>query len=148
MYFFKKATRRIWFPRVRVERYHEARSVLSFLWFVLDDFSYTPHCWGQLVLVQSSRTIHTSKDVCCWILRLWPWNFAIKSESLPANLKKVRQIVVWQTVPHFWFIDIMAMDLFDFNIFLFALLTRVCLCGTIKKTSKSELCYCLLDEFR
>ena len=26
----------------------------------------------------------------CWILRLWPWNFVIVSESLAANLEKER----------------------------------------------------------
>ena len=45
-----------------------------------------------------------SKYVRCWILRLWPRNFAIISESLAANLEKVRQTSVWQTVPKFWFI--------------------------------------------
>ena len=53
------------------------------------------------------------------------------SESLAANLEKVRQTSVWQTVPKFY--------LFDFVIFLFALLTRTSLWGTIQKTNKSEL---------
>ena len=37
-------------------------------------------------------------------LRLRPRNFAIIPESLAANLEKVRQTTVWQTVPKFWFI--------------------------------------------
>ena len=45
-----------------------------------------------------------SNDHWCWILRLQPWNFAIIPESLAANLEKVRQTSVWQTVPKFWFI--------------------------------------------
>ena len=45
-----------------------------------------------------------SKDDRCWILRLWPRNFVIISESLAANLEKVRQTSVWQTVPRIWFI--------------------------------------------
>ena len=44
------------------------------------------------------------KDDRGWILRLRPRNFAIISESLTANLEKVRQTSVWQTVPKFWFI--------------------------------------------
>ena len=45
-----------------------------------------------------------SKDNWGWILRLRPRNFVIISESLAANLEKVRQTSVWQTVPKFWFI--------------------------------------------
>ena len=45
-----------------------------------------------------------SKDVRCWILRSRPRNFAIISESLAANLEKVRQTSVWQMVLKFWFI--------------------------------------------
>ena len=45
-----------------------------------------------------------SKNDQCWILRLRPQNFVIISESLAANLEKVRQASVWQTVPKFWFI--------------------------------------------
>ena len=40
-----------------------------------------------------------SKDNQCWILRMRLWSFIIISECLAANLKKVRQISVWQTVP-------------------------------------------------
>ena len=47
----------------------------------------------------------------------------IISESLAANLEKVRQTSVWQIFQ--------SSDLFDFD--LFALLTRVSLWGTIKK---------------
>ena len=91
----------------------------------------TPHYWGCLVFSQPLPKIHTpiniwkicidlrlfskcftvpflrplrSKDNRCWILRLRPRNFVIIFESLAANLKKVRQTSVWQTVPKFWFI--------------------------------------------
>ena len=46
----------------------------------------------------------------CWmkfgllVLRLWPQKFVIIFESLAADLKKVRQTSIWQTVPDFWFI--------------------------------------------
>ena len=89
---------------------------------------FTPHCWGFLASLRSLPTIYTfhqsleqmhwflkckaglflrplrSKDDQGWILRLQPRNFVIISESLPANLKKVRQTSVWQTIPKFWFI--------------------------------------------
>ena len=92
---------------------------------------YTPHCWGHLVFLQPLPKIHTSnqylkdlhwfgaifknlvkpflrplrsKDVQCWLLTLWPWKFVIISESLAANLEKVRQSFVWQTIAKFWFI--------------------------------------------
>ena len=72
-----------------------------------------------------------SKDDRCWILRLWPWNLAIISESLAANLEKVRQTSVWQTVPKFW--------LFDF----FIVPQRLTLVSNAKrkisKSNKSEL---------
>jgi hypothetical protein len=89
----------------------------------------TPHCWGHLVFLWPLPKIHTShqyledfkwfeaifktfawailrplrsKNDPGWILRLWP--FAIISESVAANLEKVRQTSVWQTFPKFWFI--------------------------------------------
>ena len=68
-----------------------------------------------------------SKDDWGWILRQWPQNFVTFSESLAANLEKVRHDK--------WF---QSSDLFDFDIFLFALLTSVSLWGTIKKTNKPE----------
>ena len=45
-----------------------------------------------------------SKDVWGWILKLQPRNVLGSSESLTANLEKVRQTSVWQMVPKFWFI--------------------------------------------
>jgi hypothetical protein len=90
----------------------------------------TPHCWGRLVFcniyhsyllsifgrfgiiwgyfLKYLRSLFLrplrSKNDRGWILRLRPWNFAIISESLAANLEIVRQTFVWQTVPKFWFI--------------------------------------------
>jgi hypothetical protein len=72
-----------------------------------------------------------SKDDRCWILRLRPRNFVIISESLAANLEKVRQTSVWQTVPKFWFI------------YLFFVPQRLTLVSNAKrkisKSNKSEL---------
>ena len=65
-----------------------------------------------------------SKTIQCWILRLQLWNFTIISESLAANLEKVRQMSVWQTVPKFWFIWLW---------YLSFCITYVSLCGTTKK---------------
>jgi hypothetical protein len=65
-----------------------------------------------------------SKGIQCWILRLRPRNFTIISESLAANLEKVRQTSDLNDKLF------QSSDLFDFDIFLFALITRVSLLGT------------------
>ena len=54
-----------------------------------------------------------SKDDRGWFLRLQPRNFAIISESLAANLKKVRQTSVWQTVPKLLFICLWYLSFFN-----------------------------------
>ena len=71
-----------------------------------------------------------SKDVQGWILRLRPWIFLDSSEDLATNLKKVKQTSESNGK---W---LQSSDLFDIDIFLFALLTWVSLWGTIKKTKK------------
>ena len=45
---------------------------------------------------RGGRWSKKSKDDWCWILRLRPRKFVIISESLAANLEKVRQTSVWQ----------------------------------------------------
>ena len=50
------------------------------------------------------EAIKRSKVDWYWIWRLEPQNFVIISETLDANLEKVKQASVWQMVPKFWFI--------------------------------------------
>ena len=131
---------------------------LPFLYFICPCNSYkrtdsTHHCWGHLVFLRPLPKIHTSylKDLL-WLkaifgqaifeaievkgrsMLIFPRNFVIISESLAANLEKITQTSVWQTVAKLWFI---WLDWFDWSIFLFALLTRVSLWGTIKKIRTS-----------
>ena len=85
----------------------------------------TPRCWGYLVLVQSPLTIRPShlfeaifkmfgasvfevivvRGCLMWKFKVMTSKIlVIITESLAANLKKVRQTSVWQVVPKFWFI--------------------------------------------
>ena len=54
-----------------------------------------------------------SKEVGGWILRLLPQNILASSESSAANLKKVKQTSVWQTVPKFLFFCLFLLFLKD-----------------------------------
>ena len=110
-------------------------------------YDFTPHCWGRLVFLWSLHTIHSShqsleqihwfeatfkmfgRAIRGWILWLRPRNFLAISESLVANLKKVRQT---------WF---QSSDLFDFDIFLFCITYKswVLVFEEQKKDKKSEL---------
>ena len=69
-----------------------------------------------------------SKTDQCWILRLRLqnfWKFGCQPRKSKAELCMKKRF--------------QSSDLFDFDIFLFALLTRESLWGTIKKTNKLEL---------
>ena len=48
-----------------------------------------------------AEAVEAERRFGLWILRLRPQTFVIISESLAANLKKVRQTSVWQTVSFF-----------------------------------------------
>ena len=70
------------------------------------------------------------------MLRLKPQNFVIISEILAANLEKVKGSLLYDK-------QFQSFDLFDFDIFLFALLTRVSPRGKIKKTGKVPIKVCI-----
>ena len=100
-------------------------------------FSYNPYCWGHLVLVRSPRTILTYQKLernaliwsyfqNVWCGRLWGhWGqriFAVEFRGYGPEIL-FSFLIVWlstlrklsQTVPKFWLIDFIALDLFDFG---------------------------------
>ena len=76
-------------------------AISTYNWYLPSIFGTNALIWGYFWNVRKGRF---------WghwglrSLRLQPRNFSIISESLAANLEKVRQTSVWQTVPKFWFI--------------------------------------------
>jgi hypothetical protein len=96
------------------------------LWNKLIDLRLFLKCKEELCL----RPLR-SKDNRCWILRLWPQNLAIIPESLAANLEKVRQTSLWQSVPKFWFISLWYLS--------FCITYKSKSLRNNKKTNRSEL---------
>ena len=97
-----------------------------FFWDLFLQFIAPINLWNKcidlrLFLKCKEGQFLRSKDDRCWILKLRPWNFVTISESLAANLEKVC----------LYYKRFQSSDLFDFDMFLFALLTIVSLWGTI-----------------
>ena len=76
---------------------------ISFIWIVWSTLYVYLWLFLKHLQLPFLRPLR-SKDILCWILRLWTWNLVIISERLAANLEKVMQTSVWQTIPKFWFI--------------------------------------------
>ena len=94
----------------------------------------THHCWRRFfwLIWGYFQNVWKGRFWGHWGQRMFEvefWGCDLEiSESLAANLEKVRLISICQMVPKF-----------DFDIFLFALLKRVSLWGTIKKTKIRNL---------
>ena len=113
--------------------YNLQKEMLYVLWVTCSSSQHKKksiNYYLSTILRYSWHNLWPTKDVQCWILRLGLQNFLIISESLAANLEKVRQTSVWQ---------FQSSDLFVF----FIVPQRLTLVSNAKrkisKSNKSEL---------
>ena len=98
-----------WFPRNHTTNKYPLLTAEDIWFFCSLSLKFIPpiniwKIWIDLRLF--SKYLHVpllrSKDNQCWILRLRTRNFVIISESVAANLKKVKRTSVWPKVLIYW----------------------------------------------